>query len=168
MPDDPNGPAASGLAADADEQAWYWWWLTPKRLAVAVLIAFLAIQLIPVWLLETNPATRADPAWDSVRTASLVHRACYDCHSNATTWPWYSRVAPVSWLTVYDVVSARNRLNFSQFTSKGPYPGAASDAAEAISSGDMPPSYYLWMHPTASLNATEKTQLIAGLIKSLP
>ena len=48
----------------------------------APLVLFLAIQLIPVWLLQTNPPVVAEPTWDSPQTQVLAKRACYDCHSN--------------------------------------------------------------------------------------
>ncbi len=63
-----------------------------------VLILAILIQVVPFGHSHTNPAVTKEPGWDSSDTASLFHRACYDCHSNQTTWPWYSNVAPVSWL----------------------------------------------------------------------
>ena len=62
-------------------------------IAVAVVLALL-IQLIPVN--HTNPPVVTQVAWDSPQTEALFTRACGDCHSNKTTWPWYSYVAPVS------------------------------------------------------------------------
>ncbi len=152
--------------------AWYTPWLRPKSVLLVLLGLFVLAQLVPVWLLQTNPPVSGQPAWDSARTATLVRDACYDCHSNATTWPWYSHVAPVSWLVTYDVVRGRNRLNFTEWKAGVGFGGRsparqASRAAEAVTRGNMPPSYYVLMHPKASLSTAERQELAAGLLKSL-
>ena len=166
-PDQDDLPREAEGEPDVDV-AWFHWWLKPKHLAFACAGVVIAIQLIPVWLLQTNPPARSEPRWNSARTAALVHRSCFDCHSNATTWPWYSRVAPVSWLTTYDVVAARNRLNFDEWKSGSLAQGdAGGETAQAVTSGDMPPSYYLWMHPGAALSTVEKQELADGLANSL-
>ena len=94
----------------------------------------------------------------------LVVRACYDCHSNQTTWPWYSNIAPISWLIQRDVQQGRARLNFSQWTTSRRGEG---DAAEQVQRGTMPQWYYVLLHPSASLTADEKQALIQGLQASL-
>jgi hypothetical protein len=140
---------------------------TGKIIGIAVGIAlavFLLIQLIPYGHDHSNPAVVAEPAWDSPATRSLAERACFDCHSNQVIWPWYSNIAPVSWLTQHDVEEGRSRLNFSDWTV-GRRSGAA--AAAAIVSGKMPPFYFLPLHPTANLTAAESQQFVDGLIKSL-
>lgn len=80
-----------------------------------VLLLFVAIQLVPVK--RNNPTTGAAIQWDSPQTQALAERACMDCHSNQTTWPWYSYVAPVSWVIYYDVEAGRARLNFSNLAA---------------------------------------------------
>ena len=62
------------------------------------------IQIVPYGHDHANPTVRQEPAWDSPATRAMTVRACYDCHSNQTTWPWYAHVAPVSWLLQRDVV----------------------------------------------------------------
>ena len=82
-------------------------------------VGLIAIQLIPVN--RTNPPVTAPIKWDSPTTEALARRACMDCHSNETVWPWYSYVAPASWLVYFDVQEARSRLNFSNMTrTNGP------------------------------------------------
>jgi hypothetical protein len=81
-------------------------------------------------------------------------------HRNETTWPWYTSVAPVSWLTERDVVAGRRRLNFSQWTGS---PRGEGEIARNVSEGEMPPFYYVWLHPSANLSAAEKTALVDGL-----
>jgi mono/diheme cytochrome c family protein len=65
---------------------------------ITVLLFFLVIQLLPLGKQHTNPPVLQEPAWDSQQTRQLAQRACFDCHSNETVWPWYGTVAPVSWL----------------------------------------------------------------------
>lgn len=134
-------------------------------------VLFIAIQLIPVWLLQTNPPVVAEPKWDSPQTRALAQRACFDCHSNETTWPWYSRVAPVSWLVTLDTLRGRNNMNFSEWGVARREGGEGREGGggmgEVISEGSMPPAAYIWTHPQANLTDAEKQQLIAGLQASL-
>src|SRR5688572_19601769 len=77
---------------------------------LGILLLLVAIQFVPVD--RVNPPVEAEvPALANVR--AILRRACYDCHSNETVWPWYSQVAPVSWLVVRDVREGREELNFS-------------------------------------------------------
>ena len=78
---------------------------------------FLLVQAVPYGRSHTNPPTTAEPTWNSPETRELAARACFDCHSNLTTWPWYSNIAPVSWLVQRDVTGGRSALNFSDGTS---------------------------------------------------
>jgi len=140
-----------------------------KRLALAgfglALFGFLAIQTIPVPL--ENPPVLSKPNWDSPQTRALAERACFDCHSNHTNWPWYARVAPVSWLVAHDVYEARSELNFTEWyevDDEGRRPG---EMAEEIYDGDMPPLRYLLMHPEARLTPEEKQALAEGLNATL-
>lgn len=93
-----------------------------------------------------------------------MRRACYDCHSNQTVWPWYSNIAPVSWLVERDVNSGRRHLNFSEWEQPGRH---AKDVAEQIKEGEMPPWFYRPMHPEARLTDEEKQVLMSGAEKSL-
>ena len=68
-----------------------------------MLLTAILIQLIPFGRVHTNPPKAGEPAWNSPSTRELVRRTCFDCHSNETTWPWYSNVAPASWLLQRDV-----------------------------------------------------------------
>ena len=78
-------------------------------IAVGVVVALAAIQLVPVH--RTNPPVRVEVNAPE-EVMAIIQRACYDCHSNETRWPWYSRVAPVSWFVVSHVKKARGDLNF--------------------------------------------------------
>ena len=129
-----------------------------------ILLAAVLIQLIPYGHSHTNPPANDEPRWDSPQTKDLVHRACFDCHSNRTVWPWYSNVAPVSWLVQQDVNDGRRHLNFTEWNRPQKH---AKDVAVQIQGGDMPLWFYLPMHPAARLTETEKQALIEGAAKSL-
>ena len=120
----------------------------------------LAVQLVPYGWRRTNPPVVAEPDWDSPRTRELFQRACADCHSNRTKWPWYSRVAPISWLIVKDVEQGRSHLNVSEWNRRQK---DAHEAAEELSDGRMPLPIYLPAHPEARLSAAEKAELVRGL-----
>jgi mono/diheme cytochrome c family protein len=132
---------------------------------VAVGVAlFLLIQVIPIGPQRTNPPVVSEPKWDSPQTRALAKRACFDCHSNEIKWPWYSRIAPVSWLLAKDVLEGRATFNFSDWNAGDMN---STVMAEQINSGKMPLPQYLWMHPPARLTDAEKKQLIAGLTSTL-
>jgi cytochrome c551/c552 len=133
-------------------------------IVVVIVVLGLLIQLVPLPARGHNPAVVAEPNWDSPQTQALVKRACFDCHSNETVWPWYSYVAPVSWLIYNDVVEGRSRMNFSMWDTKS---RAVNELVGEIEEGGMPPGKYLLMHPNARLTAAEKQQLITGLENTL-
>ena len=130
------------------------------RLLGILMALGLAIQLVPYGHARTNPPARKEPAWDSPTTQDLAVRACYDCHSNRTVWPWYAKVAPVSWLIQSDVDRGRQRLNFSEWDRPQ---RKAVGAEKRIQRGSMPPWYYVLMHPSAHFSLTEKQTLVRGL-----
>jgi mono/diheme cytochrome c family protein len=123
---------------------------------------FLLIQLVPYGRNHTNPPVLSEPNWDSPQTRELAQRACFDCHSNETVWPWYSNIAPLSWLVQNDTNEGREKLNFSTWDNggRGEEPG---EAIETISEGEMPMPVYLITHPAARLTPAEKQALIDGL-----
>lgn len=126
-----------------------------------ILLLFLVFQFIPYGHNHTNPPVLAEPQWDSPQTRALFYRACGDCHSNETTWPWYSNIAPISWLVLHDVEGGRSRFNVSEWgTSKDM---EIDEISEVILEGEMPPAVYLPMHPSARLSPEEKNALIQGL-----
>ena len=94
-------------------------------------------------------------------------RACGDCHSNQTTWPWYSWVAPASWLVQHHVDEAREHLDFAEFDRPQRDADEAAEAAEEVEEGEMPLPNYLWLHPEARLDDQERGDLIAGLERTL-
>jgi hypothetical protein len=128
----------------------------------AAVVLFAAAQLVPVK--RDNPPVISEPNWDSPETHALAQRACFDCHSNETVWPWYTYVAPASWLAAHDVHEGRGILNFSEWNH--PQPGA-DEIMEVLEEGEMPPSYFLIMHPEARLTPEERDTLAKGLDASV-
>jgi len=142
-------------------------------LAIFVM-GFLLIQLVPFGHAHANPPVVKEPTWDSPTTRELARQACFDCHSNETVWPWYTNLAPVSWLTQRDVNEGREKLNFSDYQGlrgeeggKGEDEEEGEEISEEIERGSMPPWYYVIIHPNAALSDQEKQQLITGLQNSL-
>jgi len=133
--------------------------------AIAAVVVFVIMQLVPYGKDHTNPAPVAEPKWDSPQTRALAKRACFDCHSYETVWPWYSTIAPGSWLIYKDVVDGREEFSFSNWEQQSK---RSRKLAEMINEGQMPPPQYLLLHPEARLSPEEKLQFIAGLQKSVP
>jgi hypothetical protein len=122
------------------------------------------MQLVPYGRTHSNPAVIQEPRWDSPRTRELAVRACYDCHSNETRWPWYADVAPMSWVVQRDVDTARSVVNFSSWDRTydlAPYSG------ESVLTGNMPPAKYRMAHPEAHLSRAETLELARGLDETL-
>jgi hypothetical protein len=96
------------------------------------------------------------------RVRPVLDRACLDCHSNETHWPWSSRIPPFSWLIQHDVELAREKLNFSYWTRGASHLATKNEIQEicdAVSDGDMPPRSYRLMHPEARLSEGDKNTL---------
>jgi hypothetical protein len=133
-------------------------------IAVTLLALFVVIQFIPLGKEHSNPPVAIEPKWDNEQTRAVAKMACFDCHSNETIWPWYSNIAPVSWLVYYDVIDGRRRMNFSDWGNI--HLREPGEIASVINDGEMPPLQYLLIHTSARLTSAQKTQLINGLLKT--
>ena len=131
---------------------------------LALVLLFGLIQLVPYGRDHSNPPVQNEPAWNEPRTRELAVRACFDCHSNQAIWPWYSNVAPVSWLVQRDVDEGRSRLNFSEWGGRRQ---EVREVAEVVREGEMPPFQYRLLHAAARLSSDEKETLIGGLTATL-
>lgn len=118
------------------------------------------IQLVPYGRAHTNPPIVSEPRWDRPETRALAVRACFDCHSNETMWPWYSHVAPMSWLVQSHVDDGRRALDFSDWSRTY---RKTHDAAHAVTTGEMPLSSYTLIHEDARLSSVEQRALADGL-----
>lgn len=132
-----------------------------------ILGGFVLLQFVPYGHAHENPPVVQEPNWDSAQTRELAQRACFDCHSNETVWPWYSNIAPASWLVQHDVDEGRQYLNFSDWNHSGERGEGEGtepeELGEVILEGEMPPAQFLLTHPEARLTDAEKQALAAGL-----
>jgi len=133
-------------------------WKVLRWVVLGAAVAFVVIQFVPVD--RSNPPVTAEvPASPEAR--AVLRRACYDCHSHETVWPWYSMVAPVSWLLARDVREGRDELNFStwdRYTAQEQVKNLKK-SWEETSEGEMPLWFYLPVHRDAVLSAEDKAIL---------
>src|SRR5262249_55501205 len=124
--------------------------ITPRKVAAAAIAVAALIQLVPVR--RDNPPVKTEvTAPPAVR--SILERSCYDCHSNRTVWPWYSYVAPVSWLVAKDVRNGRREVNFTDWPlfDQDEQDHILSHIVKQVQRQSMPLPIYLTMHPKARL-----------------
>lgn len=133
-------------------------WL--KRLGIPLLLAVLAIQLFQP--ARTNPPI--DPQREvhafvpaDTAAAAVIQRSCNDCHSHLTVWPWYSHVAPASWLVVSDVNRGRKAMNFSDWAAYRPekQQKQLTEICKEVSEGEMPAFSYTLVHRNAKLSQAD-------------
>jgi hypothetical protein len=132
----------------------------------ALVVAFVSLQL-------TNPARTNPPVISDLMAtnppppaiAAMLHAACYDCHSYETKWPWYSHVAPASWLVVSDVNDGRKNLNLSEWPAGEPKRAAKrlENMSEKIGYGEMPLKKYTMIHADARLTDSQRKELTGWL-----
>lgn len=125
---------------------------------------------------RTNPQAVASrsleahvPVPENVQT--ILKRACYDCHSSATVWPWYSEVAPVSWYVIHDVNAARGHINFQDWEAQiNPQEGLEhlGLTCKLMREGKMPPSDYRLMHKNSSVSPEDVNAVCAWAQKVAP
>jgi len=118
----------------------------------ALMLIFLCLQLVPVE--RSNPPVRS--AFEGPQPVmEVLRRSCYDCHSNETTWPWYSYVAPVSWMVANHVEEGREELNFSNWLEHQNDGHLLEEIYEEVAEEHMPEGSYLWMHPEAKVSPAD-------------
>jgi hypothetical protein len=131
-----------------------------KWVGVAMVCLFIGVQFV-------RPA-RTNPSVDPSQTiqahvqmpsevAAVIDRSCQDCHSNATRWPWYSNVAPFSWLLVDHVNEGRQHLNLSEWGRLDTRRASKKfeEICEEVEDGAMPIESYTWIHRSAKLSAAD-------------
>ena len=136
-----------------------------RRLGVLVIVIVVVVAALVlvgnIAVAHTNPPVERTIEWDSPQTEALARAACFDCHSNETTWPWYSYVAPISWFVADHVHEGRSKFNVSEWPS-----GEGDEAAKEVREGGMPLWEYTVLHPDAKLTQAEQSEFIAGLEKT--
>lgn len=135
-----------------------------KIFLIVLVIAFIALQFIPNKMPKNAEAGKDDLIASGIlplAISTILRTSCYDCHSNQTSYPWYSKVAPASWLLAKDVRVGRDELNFSEWGSyiKRKQIGKLRKIKEEVTSGDMPLKNYLIIHRRAKLSPEQKDAL---------
>ena len=132
-----------------------------KITAIVLVVLFIAIQFYrpdrtnpPIVQAETLEATTQVPE----NVAAILKRSCNDCHSNQTVYPWYSNVAPFSWLLAHHIEEGRGELNFSVWNTYNAKKKRhkLDEICEQIETGEMPYDQYLWIHRDAKLSDEDK------------
>jgi hypothetical protein len=136
--------------------------VVPAASAVAVIFLGMQFYRPP----RTNPPSDPAARFDAVvsppsHVSAAVRRGCAECHSNETSWPWYTHIAPASWLASMDVTEGRARLNLSEWRLFGPSMSQSrlAEMCSEVRAGRMPPVYFRAAHPKARLNAGETAAL---------
>ena len=139
-----------------------------KSIILLGIVSISVLQFVPGSKHSNPPVVPGRALLDNTtvpgHVQEMLRRSCMDCHSNETRWPWYSRVAPLSWAVASDVARARKAMNFSEWaTQAGRTPATAAGTLMAIcagvSSGRMPPRQYTLMHGQARLTAQERQSI---------
>lgn len=128
-----------------------------KQAAVAFIVLFTLAQVVRPG--RENPPINADltiQAVTSTELGNVLDRACRDCHSNATVWPWYTQIAPVSWLMAYGVSEGRKAVNFLEWAGYAPERQRALlvESCQDVTLGKMPGPYAL-LRPETRLSALD-------------
>jgi len=139
--------------------------MTKKKIALLIVLILLGIQAIR----PNRAVPKVDPAKDFVKiydgdkaTEDLFKSACYDCHSYETKYPWYSEIAPVSWIVQDHIREGREHINFSEWGNRGKAKRAHAleEMAEETLEGEMPLKGYVLIHEEANLTEDQKRQLV--------
>ena len=131
-----------------------------RYILLGLLVAIVAIQFVPV--------DRANPPVDEAleldappEVQAILERSCYDCHSNRTSWPFYSYIAPISWLVAHDVEEGREEMNLSEWYAM---PAQRQiklrhEIADEVLEEEMPLPIYLITHSDARISENQKQLL---------
>jgi hypothetical protein len=136
-----------------------------KKILLFLLLALVVIQFIhPKKNKASGPQSNyignvyAIPA----DVKSILKKACDDCHSNNTVYPWYSKIQPVDWWLDKHVQDGKKHLNLDEYSNRPlryQY-HKLEEIAEQVKEGEMPLDSYTWMHKDAILTEAEKNTLI--------
>jgi hypothetical protein len=136
-----------------------------KRILIFLLLVLVMVQFIPA--LPENQVATSERSFTEVYEVPLdveqiLQSACYDCHSGSAKWPWYSRVAPLSFWIGHHVEEGRGHIDFTKWTLYEPEAAAhkLEEMAEEVAEGEMPLKSYTWMHAEARLSESQKERLI--------
>lgn len=136
-----------------------------KKIILTLCLLVVAIQFIRID--KTNPPVDATKDFISItkpspEVAALLTSACYDCHSNTTSYPWYSNLAPISWWLKHHVNEGREHLNFSVWSDYSAERKAhkLEEMEEEVKEGEMPMESYTITHGDAKLSLSQREELV--------
>ncbi len=138
---------------------------TKKNILIGLLALLLVMQLFRIN--KTTHPVNPEKDFVTITSASpevtgVLKQACYDCHSNQPSYPWYTNVAPVSWWIAHHIDEGQHELNFSEWGgySEKRKNHKLEECIEMVEEGDMPLPSYTWMHKEAKLTDAQKLQLV--------
>jgi len=141
-----------------------------RRALLVGLVVLVAIQLVAVER-DNGPGT-VDAVQAPPEVTTLLRRACTNCHTGATEWPWYSRIAPASWWAQSEVLEGRRRLNFSQWDAYASDPDTIAhklqQVAALVRTAAMAPWPYRLLHARARLTSAQRESLIRWATQEIP
>ena len=133
-----------------------------RSTALVLLLGLAVAQLIQPTTVNP-PVDAARSLWSdshmNPRVAGILRRACADCHSHETAWPWYSKISPISWMVARHVFKGRAKLNFSEWSSAAA-PDQLVEIGDSIAKKHMPLPSYLWIHREAELSQADREALL--------
>ncbi|MGN6438553.1 MAG: heme-binding domain-containing protein [Agriterribacter sp.] len=138
---------------------------TLKKIGWILLMLFFLIQFFApeknIDPLQTDMHIRSIYAMPA-SVEAILQKACYDCHSNNTVYPWYTNIQPVGWMMNNHITEGKDDLNLSEFGtySKRKQESKLKSMANQVKDDKMPLNSYQWLHPEASLDSTEKQMLV--------
>ena len=142
-----------------------------KQILFVLLIALIVIQFIQPARNQSGQVMRSELSTifdipNNVQT--LFQNACFDCHSNTTTYPWYSNIQPMGWLIAEDIKNGKTKLNFSELGSLSSRRQVSKlqEVENRIKDSTMPLRSYQFMHPSARLTEEERLLLIDWIQKT--
>jgi hypothetical protein len=128
------------------------------KLALACVALFAAAQAVHPVSPDPDPKPLVQVGGATPQVMGILNRSCRDCHSMGTEWPWYARIAPVSWMVAADVEKGRKFLNFSEWDSytKGQKMAYLAAMGSATAQERMPPKRYVVVHPNSKLSPADR------------
>jgi hypothetical protein len=146
-----------------------------RKILLFLLVSFIIIQFFHPKPNKSdsdqpNFIGKAYPVPDDV--SAILKKACNDCHSNNSRYPWYSNIQPVDWWLTNHIKEGKNHLNFDEYANRSPryQYGKMDETADLVKKGEMPLNSYTWIHKDAILKDEEKQKLIDwanGIMESL-
>lgn len=136
-----------------------------KKILGVIVIIFVGIQFIRPERNESAGITANDISQHyhvPTRVQEILQRACNDCHTNNTIYPWYTNIQPVGWWMQHHVDEGKRALNFNKFGTYAPkkQDHKMEEVIEMVEQDEMPLNSYLWIHRNAQLSAADKKALI--------